>query len=62
MQLIKKLSVFLLLIFPVAVFATEVLPNVNSKAYIVSAFKYYKNISPNIKNPSSLFLIWLKHN
>ena len=48
MQLIKKLSVFLLLIFPVAVFATEVLPNVNSKAYIVSAFKYYKNISPNI--------------
>jgi len=48
MSFIKKLAILTLIIFPIAVFATEILPNPQSKASIVSAFKYYKNVSPNI--------------
>jgi len=54
MSLIRKIFIFTLIIFPVAGFA--MVPNPPSPAEyknsIVSAFRYYKNISPNITKTS----------
>lgn len=54
MSLLKKLSIYLLMLFPIFAFGTS--PNPPSaaeeKKFVVSAFKYYKNVSPSLTKTS----------
>jgi len=62
MQLIKKFFISVLFVLPIIVFASADVPapsafvktSVQSKSEVIKAFKYYKNVSPNISKTSVL--------